>query len=94
MSSLFFLLLTDYLLTYMGIHFFEVITELNPFMVKIMELPFTLGFLVRIVQATIITAIVYYIFLKSKRYYSFVLTTSFILYAIVMILHISWIIKL
>lgn len=86
-NSLFILL--DFLLTFIGIHIYGIITEGNPYMVWIFEIPFIIGFLV-------VTFIVIATFLVSEKIvlsnkYNWVINFFSGRNLLILILHMNWI---
>lgn len=86
------LMMLDYLLTYVGIHHFDCITEGNMFMVWLFELPFVLGVLVRITQCSVIYILLRYIQIKGNQYYNKLILLLITLEIGVILAHLVWII--
>ena len=75
-------MLLDYILTYTGIHVFECITEANKLMVGFMELDFTTGILIRLLQCGLVVFL--YFVLKNEKYkkYKIVYDTHLRMYSV------------
>jgi len=82
------------MLTYIGMHYFNTITEMNPLMIRIMELPFISGLSIRIIQSAALLLLIYFIYTKDKKYYKLVTRIGYVVYSIVMLLHINWLIRI
>ena len=92
MSAVFALLITDYLLTYIGIRQ-NLITEANPLMGWLFHLPFSQGLVARAAMSTIVVAPLYYI-KKHYKHYKRVIAFILAVYAVVMVMHCVWIKRL
>lgn len=89
MATIYLFLMTDYLLTYIGIRL-NLIEEANTLMVWMFEMPLMKGLIIRLVISGVVILPFYY--LKTHcRYYKKVIAAVIILYVGVMVLHIRWI---
>ena len=88
--SIFALMLTDYIFTYLGINVFGCIEEYNFLMQGFMKLSFSSGLCIRILQGSIVLCL-YYI-LKDKKYnkYKILIKFVFIIEIMVNISHLIW----
>lgn len=84
------LIIMDYLYTYIGIHWFHIVEEANPFMVKFFNLPFQESFPRRLIFALIILLFSSYIQRNYKHYDRFIYLVIVINIA-VMINHSVWV---
>ena len=84
------LMLLDYILTYTGIHIFKCIEEANKLMVSFMQLDFTTGITIRLLQCSLVVLL--YFILKNDRYKKYRVCINLILVGeiAVMIMHIGW----
>ena len=66
------LIIIDYLYTYIGIHWFKVVEEANPLMVKFFNLPFSISFPMRLIFAGFILILSIYIQKEYEHYKQYI----------------------
>lgn len=92
MITIFALLITDYLITYLGIHL-GAITEANPLIRWLFTLPFEKGLPIRAAMSLIVIAPLWYL-KKHYKHYRRVISFILAVYAVVMGMHVLWIRKI
>lgn len=92
MIAVYTLLITDYLITYLGIHL-GAITEANPLMRWLFTLPIEKGLPIRAAMSLIVIAPLWYL-KKRYKYYRRVIAFILAVYAVVMGMHYLWIRKI
>lgn len=92
MSAVFALLIIDYLITYLGIQI-GIITEANPLMRWLFELPIEKGLPIRAAMSLIVILPLWYL-KKHYKYYRRVIAFILAIYAVVMGMHYLWIKRL
>lgn len=92
---LFILVIGDYLITYAGMNFYNVITEWNPLMFAFMKLPFNIGFFLRILFSTIIVCVLKYCENKTKpKFYSSAISITLFVQVIPYLGHLYWLLNI
>ena len=84
------LIIIDYLYTYIGIHWFQIVEEANPLMVSFFNLPFNESFPVRILFAVLILAFSRYIQEHYKHYDQFIYFVLLVNVAVILN-HFRWV---
>lgn len=84
------LIMLDYLYTYVGIHWFEIVEEANPLMVEFFNLPFRESFPIRILFATLILLFSRYIQRNYEHYNQFI-ALALIVNIAVTLNHFRWV---
>lgn len=84
------LIIIDYLYTYIGIHWFNIVEEANPLMVEFFNLPFGISFPMRLAFASFILILSIHI-QKEYEYYKQFIYFSLIVNIAVVLNHFRWI---
>lgn len=89
------LMLLDYIISFIGIHFYQCILEANPCMHYIMQLPFIYGIILRIFYILLPISLLrfYYLHANNKKYYFNVVHSLILVQIFPFSIHIIWIIK-
>jgi hypothetical protein len=87
----FMLTMIDYILTYIGIVEHQVIREMNPFMVWLFNLPFEIGFMVRLLMVSVVMQLINYIYSKDRKKGQMVITLAIIANMAPVFAHTLWI---
>jgi len=84
-------MLADYVFTFIGINILGCITEANVLMREMMNLDFTIGFIVRLIQCSLV--IFLYFALKNPRYKKYEIYVKYLLIIeiIINLVHLGWI---
>lgn len=88
------MLIIDYVVTYMGIHYYQFIREANELFVWLFNLPFAQGFILRLIAALAVTALYQYIYMEGHKHYTKIITFALLVNVVVMVLHIRWLLVL
>lgn len=83
-------IIIDYLYTYIGIHWFNIIEEANPLMVEFFNLPFNISFPMRLLFAALILLLSIYI-QKEYEHYKQYIYLGLIVNIGVMLNHFRWV---
>lgn len=84
------LIIMDYLCTYIGIHWFKLVEEANPLMVKFFTLPFSISFPMRVVFAIFIFILSRYIQREYEHYKQYIYFALIVNIA-VLLNHLRWV---
>lgn len=93
MTALMFLMLMDFVFTYIGINYLQFIIEANPVLVSLFEMPVVISLLIRLVYMGCIYIILKYISTRRFKLYDGILNFALILNSIVLIMHVNWILR-
>lgn len=88
-----FLILLDFIFTYIGINYLEFISEANPFMVELFNLPVFSSLLLRLGHMIFIFIILIYIRKERFKLYLKILNFALFLNVGILFLHIHWILN-
>lgn len=89
---IFLYVLLDFLVTYLGINYFGCLTEANPLLSWLFELPFAQALFIRIIFASTIYFMYRFIQNNTVSTYKKMVVFAILLESFVMILHIRWLI--
>lgn len=84
------LIIIDYLYTYIGIHWFEIVEEANPLMIRFFNLPFNISFPLRVIFAIFILILSRYIQREYDYYKQFIYFVLIVNIAVILN-HFRWI---
>ena len=90
---IFLLMMSDYLLTYVGINVLEFITEGNALMVWLFELPLFEGLIIRTLMGMFVYALLKIIQKLGSKHYQKVIKLIIVIEMIPHLLHLIWIIQ-
>lgn len=85
------LMLMDFIFTYIGINVLNYITEGNPLMVKLFELPFLVSLAFRLLHIWFVYVCLEYIQSQKHPSYNKITTFALIINVILVFLHLRWI---
>lgn len=88
---LFILMMSDFVITYLGINVIGVIEEANPILVWLFEIPFIYGALIRLFYSAFIAWLCMFIFDSRYKYYNAFINTALTINAVVVVIHARWI---
>lgn len=86
-----FLMMLDYFLTWVGIHVYGVITEGNPFMVWMFNLPFHLSLMARMALVSILVGMCVWLYHKNYRRFNTMINFCILSNVLVLYAHVYWI---
>ena len=86
----FIFIMTDFVFTYMGINDLKFITEGNPILVELFNLPFWIAFGIRMVNALIIYILSYVIYTSKHPWYFGYIYTALSINIFILFLHFRW----
>ena len=93
MAALMFLMLMDFIFTYIGINYLQFITEANPVLVSLFEMPVVISLLIRLAHMGCIYVILKYISTRRFKLYDGILNFALIINSVVLIMHMNWIFR-
>lgn len=93
MAALMFLMIMDFIFTYIGINYLQFIIEANPVLVSLFEMPVVISLLIRLVHMVCIYVILKYISTRRFKLYNGILNFGLIINSIVLIMHVNWILR-
>lgn len=93
MATLMFLMLIDYIFTYIGINYLQFIIEANPVLVELFEMPVVISLLIRLAHMGCIYIILKYISTRRFKLYDGILNFALIINSVVLIMHMNWIFR-
>lgn len=88
---LMFLMLVDFISTYIGINVLNYITEGNPLMVELFELPFLMSLIFRLLHMGFLYECLEYIKSQKHPSYNKIITLALIVNVMLVFLHLRWI---
>lgn len=88
---LMFLMLADFISTYIGINVLNYITEGNPLLVELFELPFLMSLIFRLLHMWFLYKCLEYIKSQKHPSYNKIITLALIINVILVFLHLRWI---
>lgn len=89
--TLTFLMMLDFALTWAGIHIYGVITEANPVMIWLFELPFELALTVRMTLVTVLVGMCIWIYNNGYKRFNVFINFCILSNVLVMYAHLEWI---
>lgn len=93
MATLMFLMLMDYIFTYIGINYLQFIIEANLALVSLFEMPVVISLLIRLAHMGCIYVILKYISTRRFKLYNGILNFGLIINSIILIMHMNWILR-
>lgn len=93
MAALMFLMIMDFIFTYIGINYLQFIVEANPVLVSLFEMPVVTSLIIRLAHMGCIYIILKYISTRQFKLYDGILNFALTINAIVLIMHMSWIFR-
>ena len=93
LAVLMFLMLMDFIFTYIGVNHLQVITEANPILISLFEMPVIPSLLIRLAHMLCIYAILIYIKKERFKLYAGILNFALILNSVILFMHVHWIFK-
>ena len=85
------LMFIDYIATYIGVNVLQCISEGNPLMVKLFDLPFYVSLVFRLAHMSLVYICLKYIKYKGHHSYKPIITFAICINLFLMFLHLRWI---
>ena len=92
-AVLMFLMIMDFIFTYIGINYLQFIVEANPVLVSLFEMPVVPSLILRLVHMGCIYVALKYISTRRFKLYDGVLNFGLIINSIVLVMHVNWILR-
>ena len=93
MAALMFLMIMDFIFTYIGINYLQFIVEANPVLVSLFEMPVVTSLIIRLAHMGCIYIILKYISTRRFKLYDGILNFALIINSVVLIMHMNWIFR-
>ena len=87
------LMFIDYISTYIGVNVLQYISEGNPLMVNLFELPFYVSLVLRLAHMSFVYICLEYIKYKGHHGYTPIITFAICINLFLMLLHLRWIVS-
>ena len=85
------LMFIDYIATYIGVNVLQCISEGNPLMVNLVDLPFYVSLVFRLAHMSLVYICLKYIKYKGHHSYKSIITFAICVNLFLMLLHLRWI---
>ena len=92
-AVLMFLMIMDFIFTYIGINYLQFIVEANPILVSLFEMPVVASLLIILVHMVCIYVILKYISTRRFKLYDGILNFGLIINSIILVMHVNWVIR-
>ena len=93
MAALMFLMIMDFIFTYIGINYLQFIVEANPVLVSLFEMPVVPSLLIRLAHMGCIYVALKYISTRRFKLYNGILNFGLVINSIILIMHMNWIFR-